>query len=41
MNSMEALEVMKRERGFMFNPELLDIFINHFEKFKDIKDRLG
>ncbi len=37
MNSMEALEVMKRERGFMFNPKLLDIFINHFEKFKDIR----
>ena len=41
MNSLEALEVMKRERGFMFNPELLDIFINNFEQFKSIKDRLS
>ncbi len=41
MNSIDALNVMKRERGLMFNPELLDIFTNNFEQFRTIKDRLS
>jgi response regulator RpfG family c-di-GMP phosphodiesterase len=40
MGSMEAYEVMKRERKIMFNPELLDLFLKHFDKFRDIKDKL-
>ncbi len=41
MSSIEALDVIKRERGLMFNPELLDIFVNNFEQFRTIKDRLS
>jgi putative two-component system response regulator len=41
MSSVEALEVMKRERGAMFSPELLDMFVNNFEQFKNIKDRFS
>ncbi len=38
---MEALDIIKRERGLMFNPELVDLFIRNFTKFTDIKDRLS
>jgi putative two-component system response regulator len=41
IGSYEALEIIKRERGLMFNPDILDLFINNFEQFKKIKDRLS
>jgi len=37
----EALDIIKRERGLMFNPELVDLFTRNFTKFTDIKDRLS
>ena len=41
ISSSEALEIIKRERGVKFNPKLLDLFIDNFEHFKEIKDRLS
>jgi putative two-component system response regulator len=41
VGSVEASDIMKRERGLIFNPELLDLFIKNFEKFRDIKNRLS
>ncbi len=41
VNLMEAVDIIKRERGLMFNPELVDLFIRNFTKFRDIKERLS
>ncbi len=38
---MEALDIIKRERGLMFNPELVDLFVRNFTKFVDIKERFN
>jgi putative two-component system response regulator len=35
----EALEIILKERGGMFNPELVDIFKKHFDKFLEIKEK--
>jgi putative two-component system response regulator len=39
INSTDALEIMHRERGNRFDPEILDIFMRNFDKFKAIKDK--
>ncbi|RLA77238.1 MAG: hypothetical protein DRG30_00705 [Epsilonproteobacteria bacterium] len=41
LNSSDALEVMKRERGIKLDPELLDIFIANFDKILDIKNKFS
>ncbi len=35
----EALTIMKRDRGTVFDPQIFDIFATNFEKFRDIKNR--
>ena len=40
INSMDALELITRERGVMFDPNLTDIFIDNFEQFREIKNKL-
>ncbi len=40
LNSIDALEVMRRDRGLKLDPNLLDMFIANFEQFRDIKNRL-
>ncbi len=37
LNEDDALEVIKRERGIKLDPKLLDIFVENFDKFLDIK----
>jgi len=39
VSAKEALDIIKRESGFMFNPELVDIFVNNFERFEKIKEK--
>jgi response regulator RpfG family c-di-GMP phosphodiesterase len=39
VSAREALDIIKRERGFMFNPELIDIFVNNFNRFEKIKEK--
>jgi len=39
ISSKKALEVIKREREVKFDPTLVDIFVENFSQFKDIKDR--
>ncbi|MCK4441068.1 MAG: response regulator [Sulfurovaceae bacterium] len=41
ISSYEALDIIKREKGVKFNPELLELFIDNFELFRDIKNRLS
>ena len=38
-SSEDALEIIKRESGIKFDPELLNIFIKHFEMFREVKNR--
>jgi response regulator RpfG family c-di-GMP phosphodiesterase len=40
-SSEEALETIKRENGVKFNPALLTLFVENFEQFKEIKNRLS
>jgi len=40
LNTLDALEEMKRDRGIKLDPNLLDIFIANFDRFRDIKNRL-
>ncbi|MBL0722002.1 MAG: response regulator [Sulfurovum sp.] len=40
LNDLDALEIMKRDRGIKLDPNLLDIFVVNFDKFRDIKNRL-
>jgi len=39
LSSQEAFEIIKRERGGKFNPQLLDMFINNFDNFIAIKKK--
>ncbi len=39
MRSSDALEVIKRDRGVKFDPELVDIFENNFKRFIEIKEK--
>ncbi len=41
MNSHDALKVIKRDREVKFDPKLLDIFIEHFSTFVDIRNRFS
>lgn len=41
ISSEEALDIIKREKGVKFDPKLLELFINNFELFRDIKNRLS
>ncbi|SHO80553.1 HD domain protein [hydrothermal vent metagenome] len=37
LSDSDALEVIQRERGVRLDPKLLDIFVDNFDKFLDIK----
>jgi len=39
MNSIEAMEYIRRDSGTVFDPRLVELFIDHFEKFRDIKSK--
>lgn len=39
VSSDEALKIMKRDRGSIFDPHIFDIFEENFNKFKDIKKK--
>jgi len=39
LNSSDALEVMKRDKGIKLDPNLLEMFIENFTQFVDIKNR--
>ena len=41
LSSQDALEIIKRESGVKFNPYLLTLFVENFEIFRDIKNRLA
>jgi len=41
ISSDEAVEIIKREKGVKFDPKLLELFIDNFEPFRDIKNRLS
>lgn len=41
LSSEEALDIIKRESGVKFNPTLLTLFVENFEMFRDIKNRLS
>ncbi len=36
-----ALDILKKERGEQFDPELLDIFIQNFDEFLEIRGKVG
>jgi putative two-component system response regulator len=39
LNSLDALEVMKRDKSIKLDPNLLEMFISNFQQFVDIKNR--
>jgi putative two-component system response regulator len=39
IKSTEAKEYIKRDSGSVFDPKLVDIFLDNFDKFKEIKNR--
>ena len=41
ISSEEALEIIKRESNVRFDPTLLTLFVENFEMFRDIKNRLS
>jgi len=41
VSSEDALDIIKREKGVKFDPKLLELFIDNFELFRDIKNRLS
>lgn len=38
-NADNALDIMKREKGVKFNPELLSLFVENFEQFRELKNK--
>ena len=38
-STSDTLEIMKREKGVKFDPELLTLFIDNFEQFKELKNQ--
>jgi putative two-component system response regulator len=36
-----TFDIMKKERGEHFDPQLLDVFIHHFDEFMKIRNRAG
>jgi len=41
LSSEEALDIIKREKGSKFDPKLLELFVDNFELFRDIKNRMA
>ncbi len=41
LTSEDALDIMKREKNIKFNPKILTLFVENFELFRDIKNRLS
>ena len=41
VSSMEALDIIKREKGIRFDPALVTLFTDNFERFREIKDKLS
>ena len=39
ISATDALDIMRRDSGIKFSPELMTLFIENFEKFKEIKDK--
>lgn len=37
----KACEIIRKERGYHFDPQLVDLFLNNLEKFKKIKDEMS
>jgi len=40
ISSEDALDIIKREKGVKFDPKLLELFVDNFELFRDIKNRM-
>ncbi len=40
LSSQDALDIIKREKGVKFDPTLLNLFVENFELFREIKNRL-
>lgn len=38
--SLDALDIMRREEGIKFDPNMLKLFIENFELFREVKNRL-
>lgn len=36
-----AMDIIRRERGMHFDPELTDLFVDHFEGFLEIREKIG
>jgi len=41
VSSEDTLDIIKREKDIKFDPKLLELFIDNFELFRDIKNRLS
>ncbi len=41
VSSSEALDIIKREKGIKLDPALVTLFVDNFERFRDIKDRFS
>jgi len=41
VSSSEALDIIKRENGIKFDPSLVTLFTDNFERFREIKDKLS
>ncbi len=41
ISSLEALDIITREKSIRFNPKLIELFTENFEQFRAIKDRLS
>ena len=40
-SSDDALEIIKREKGIRFDPNILTLFVENFELFREVKNRLS
>ncbi len=41
ISSSEARDIIKREKNIKFDPALVNLFIDNFERFREIKDKLS
>ena len=41
LSSAEALDIIKREKSLKFDPTLVTLFVDNFERFREIKDKLS
>lgn len=41
VTSEDALDIIQREKGIKFDPNILTLFVENFELFRDIKNRLS